>query len=108
MLIRSGKSQKTAAEDRKNFYHSKQGQELLKKGDAETDKAQSVADDAMDKAAKEDRGLTTREINNVIDDVYFRQGARYTPAASKTSSSVKRFVARTNKKTGRAEWVPIN
>jgi len=108
MLLRSVKSKKTLAEDRKNFYSSDHGQHLLSESDKLNDQHQNVADEAMRKAAQEGRGMTTREINNVMDDVTHRFGHKpAVSAASRRSSAVQRFVARTNKKTGRAEWVPI-
>ena len=110
MLIRSGKSKKTAEQDRKNFYASTHGKGLMQQSAEHQRGVQSVANDLMIEASKEGRGLTDTEIGNALDNL--EVGFSHRPAvarpASKTSSAVKRYVARLNKKTGRTEWVPIS
>lgn len=108
MLIRSGKSKKTVEEDRKNFYASKQGQDLMHRSTEHQKGVQSVANDLMREAAKESRGLNDTEIGNALDNL--EVGFSHRPAVranSRSSSARTRYVAKRDKKTGKTEWVPI-
>ena len=108
MLIRSGKSKKTVEEDRKNFYASTQGQDLMQQSTEHQKGVQSVANDLMREAAKENRGLNDAEIGNALDNL--EVGFSHRPAVkvnSRTSHATKRFVAKRNPKTGKTQWVPI-
>lgn len=108
ILIRSGKSKKTIQEDRKNFYASKQGQDLMQQSAEHQKGVQSVANDLMRDAAKENRGLNDTEIGNALDNL--EVGFSHRPAVSahsRTSHARKRFVAKRNKKTGKTEWIPL-
>lgn len=108
MLIRRGRSKKTAKEDRKNFYTSTQGQDLMQQSADHQKGVQSVANDLMREAAKENRGLNDTEIGNALDNL--EVGFSHRPAVSahsRTSRARKRYVAKRNPKTGKTQWIPI-
>ena len=109
LVIHSKKSEKTAAADRANFYASEHGKHLMKESAKHQQAVQGVANDLMRAAAKEGRGLRDDEIGNALDNI--EVGFSHRPAIranSKSSSAVKRFIAKVNPETGRAEWVPLN
>ena len=108
VLIRSGKSKKRVQQDRQNFYSSTQGQALMQQSDEHQKGVQSVANDLMSEAAKENRGLNDTEIGNALDNLEVgfshRPGVRVN---SRTSSASTRYVAKRDPKTGKTQWVPI-
>lgn len=108
VLIRRGKSKKTAAEDRQNFYSSDHGKHLMQQSADHQRGVQGVANDLMREAAKENRGLTDTEIGNALDNL--EVGFSHRPVVrvnSRTSCASKRYVAKRNPKTGKTEWVLI-
>ena len=108
LVIHSKKSAKTASEDRANFYASAHGRHLMSESAKHQSDVQGVANDLMRVAAREGRGLRDNEIGNALDAI--EVGFSHRPAirvASRSSSAVKRFIARVNPETGRTEWVPL-
>ena len=108
LVIHSGRSKQSEKNDQKNFYRSPEGRKLMQGSNQHQKNVQDLANDSMRKAMKEGRGMSDKEIFNVIDNIEFGYSHRPAVAAnSKTSSAVKRYVGRKNKKTGRMEWIPM-
>lgn len=107
IVIHSGKSKKTASENRANFYSSKHGESLMQDSADHQKDLDGVANTLMREALKENRGLNDAEIDLALDNI--EVGHTFRPAVrvhSKTSSGVKRFKQGRCAKTGKAIWVP--
>lgn len=107
LVIHSGKSNKTAEQDRRNFYASNHGKELMRQSGEHQKNVQAEANTLMQAAAKEGRGLRDNEIEEVLDNLDFKHKHRGGSFHSRTSAGVKRYVAKVDIMTGKAEWVPI-